>query len=64
MKQIISEKSVFEPIEKKQKDKANTVFLKLYAKLRKPKNPFDEIRSYTPQSLKETKPGDQISDTN
>jgi len=41
----------------KHKKKADTVFLKLYAKLNKPKNPFDEIRSYTPPSMKEIKPG-------
>jgi len=41
----------------KHNKKANTVFLKLYAKLNKPKNPFDEIRSYTPPSMKEIKPG-------
>jgi len=48
----------------KHNKKANTVFLKLYAKLKKPKNPFDEVRSYTPPSMKEIKPGDQINDTN
>ena len=48
----------------KHNKKANTVFLKLLAKQRKPKNPFDEIRSYTPQSMKETKQGVDSSDTN
>ena len=48
----------------KHNKKANTVFLKLYAKLNKPKNPFDEIRSYTPQSMKEIKQGVDSSDTN
>ena len=48
----------------KHNKKANIVFNKLYAKLNKPKNPFDEIRSYTPQSMKETKPGVDLSDTN
>jgi len=41
----------------KHNKKANTVFLKLLAKQKKPKNPFDEIRSYTPPSMKEIKPG-------
>ena len=41
----------------KHNKKANTVFLKLYSKLNKPKNPFDEARSYTPPSMKEIKPG-------
>ena len=48
----------------KHNKKANTVFLKLYAKQKKPKNPFDEIRSYTPQSMKEIKQGVDSSDTN
>ncbi len=48
----------------KHNKKANTVFLKLYAKLNKPKNPFDEVRSYTPPSMREIKPGENINDTN
>lgn len=48
----------------KHNSKANTVFLKLLAKQRKPKNPFDEIRSYTPESMKEIKQGVDSSDTN
>ena len=48
----------------KHNKKANTVFLKLYSKLNKPKNPFDEIRSYTPQSIKETKQGVDSIDKN
>ena len=48
----------------KHNKKANTVFLKLLAKQRKPKNPFDEVRSYTPQSMNETKQGVDLSDTN
>ena len=38
-------------------DKANTVFIKLLARQRKPKNPFDELRSYTLPITKEIKPG-------
>jgi hypothetical protein len=45
------------------KEKANTVFLKLYAKLNKPKNPFDEARSYSSPSMSETKSGGNPSDT-
>ena len=41
----------------KHNEKANEVFLKLYAKLNKPKNPFDEFRSYTLPITKEIKPG-------
>jgi len=40
MKQTNSEKSVFEPIEKKEKYKANTVFLKLLAKNKCKANPW------------------------
>ena len=57
MKKINIDQSVFKPMEHKQSDKANTVFLKLYAKLNKPKNPFDEVRSYTSPVISETKAG-------
>ena len=64
MKQINKDKSVLEPLENKSSKKANEVFLKLLAKQRKPKNPFDKIREYTPPSMKEIKPGVDSSDTN
>ena len=51
------DKQMLESQMHKRKDKANTVFLKLYAKLNKPKNPFDEVRSYTLPITKEIKPG-------
>ncbi len=58
MKQINKNYSLEEILrDTKHNKKANTVFLKLYAKLNKPKNPFDEVRSYTPPSMKEIKPG-------
>ena len=41
----------------KHNSKANEVFLKLLAKQKKPKNPFDEVRSYTLPVTKEIKPG-------
>ncbi|MBT8386109.1 MAG: hypothetical protein KJO12_01745 [Ignavibacteria bacterium] len=41
----------------KHNKKAKEVFLKLYAKQKKPKNPFDEVRSYTLPITKEIKPG-------
>ena len=63
MKKINIDQSVFKPMEHKQSDKANTVFLKLYAKLNKPKNPFDEARSYSSPSMSETKSGGNPSDT-
>ena len=37
--------------------KAEQVFLKLLAKQKKGRNPFDEIRSYTLPVTKEIKPG-------
>lgn len=62
MKKSNIDQSVFKPMEHRQSDKANTVFLKLYAKLNKPKNPFDDARaqSYPVANLK---PGENINDT-
>ena len=40
----------------KHNKKANTVFLKLYANQKKPKNPFDELRSYTLPIIEDSKP--------
>ena len=57
------DKQMLEKQKNRPKEKANTVFLKLYAKLNKPKNPFDEARSYTSPSMSETKPGGNPSDT-
>ena len=42
---------------RKKHDKAVQVFNKLLALQRKPKNPFDELRSYTLPVTKEIKPG-------
>jgi len=42
---------------RKSKDRAHYVFNKLLALQKKQKNPFDEVRSYTPPSMKEIKPG-------
>jgi hypothetical protein len=63
MNQLNNNTSVFKPLEHKQKDKANTVFLNLYAKLNKSKNPFDEVRSYTPPQTN-NKPGEAFNDQN
>ena len=63
MNQLNNNSSVFKPMEHRQSDKANTVFLKLYAKLNKPKNPFDEVRSYTPPQIN-NKPGEAFNDQN
>jgi len=57
MKKINFDQSVFKPMGQRKSEKANTVFLKLYAKLNKPKNPFDEARTFTTPSMRETKPG-------
>ncbi len=52
MKQINKDNSIIEILrDTKHNKKANTVFLKLLARQRKPKNPFDEVRSYTPQLI-------------
>ena len=48
---------------RKKHDKANTVFIKLLARQRKPKNPFDEVRSYTLPIIKESKPGEPLNDS-
>jgi hypothetical protein len=42
--------------------KASQAFNKLLARLRKPKNPFDELRSYTLPITKESKPGETLND--
>ena len=47
MKQLNNNQSVFKPMERKQKDKANTVFLKLLAKNRCKANPWGVVRSET-----------------
>jgi hypothetical protein len=59
MKQTNTNQSVFKPIERKQKDKANTVFLKLLAKQKSKRiaNPFGVFRSETYPISKEIKPG-------
>ena len=43
--------------DRRKHDKANQAFNKLLARLRKPKNPFDELRSYTLPIIEESKPG-------
>jgi hypothetical protein len=58
MNKIINPKeSVFKPMENKSSKKANEVFIKLLAKHRKQKNPFDEVRSTTYPSADEIKSG-------
>jgi hypothetical protein len=55
---IINNKPILESlINKKSKDRADIVFNKLLAQQKKPKNPFDEARTFTTPSMKETKPG-------
>jgi hypothetical protein len=58
MNKILNPKeSVFKPMENKSSKKANEVFIKLLAKYKKPKNPFDEVRSTTYPSANEIKSG-------
>lgn len=45
----------------KHNSKAHEVFLKLLAKQKKPRNPFDEIRSIT-HPINEIKPGADTND--
>jgi hypothetical protein len=56
MNKILNPKeSVFKPMENKSSKKANEVFIKLLAEQRRPKNPFDEVRSTTYPSANEVK---------
>ena len=43
--------------DRRKHEKASVVFNKLLSRQRKPKNPFDELRSYTLPITKEIKPG-------
>jgi hypothetical protein len=56
------DKQMLEKQKNRPKEKANTVFLKLYAKLNKPKNPFDEVRSTTYPNADEIKSGKKINE--
>ena len=61
MNKILNPKeSVFKPMENKSSKKANEVFIKLLVKHKKPKNPFDEVRSYTPPQIN-NKPGEVLN---
>ena len=57
MKQINNNISVFKPMENKSSKKANEVFIKLLVEQKRPKNPFDEVRSTTYPSANEIKSG-------
>jgi len=53
----IKDKTMEESLKnKRSKDRAQEVFNKLIAQQKKPKNPFDELKSYT-LPIKEIKPG-------
>jgi hypothetical protein len=55
---IINNNPILESlINKKSKDRANIAFNRLLAQQKKPKNPFDDVTSFTMPSIKETKPG-------
>ncbi len=51
------DKQMLEKQKNRPKEKADVVFNKLLAQQKKPKNPFDEARTFTTPSMKETKPG-------
>ena len=55
--------SVFKPLENKNSKKADIVFNKLLAQQKRPKNPFDEVRSTTYPNSLEIKPGEALNDT-
>ena len=57
MKQLNNNQSVFKPIEKKEKDKANTVFLKLLAKQKSKRRDWSDVRA-------ETLPSDKLDTIN
>jgi hypothetical protein len=57
MNQINNNTSVFKPMENKSSKKANEVFIKLLVEQRRPKNPFDEVRSTTYPNANEIKSG-------
>jgi len=57
MKQTNTNQSAFKPMEHKPKDKANTVFLKLYAKRRGKYKGWSDVRAETLPITKEIKPG-------
>ncbi len=61
---IINNKPIFDSlINKKSKERANIVFNKLLAQQKRPKNPFDDARSYTSPSMREIKPGGNIDES-
>lgn len=47
MKTTNNNQSVFKPMERKQKDKANTVFLKLLAKQKSKRRDWSDVRAET-----------------
>jgi hypothetical protein len=57
MKQTNTNQSAFKPMERKQKDKANTVFVKLLAKQKSKRRDWGDVRAETYPITKEIKPG-------
>ena len=57
MKQINIDKSVFEKLDHKHRNKSELVFNKLLVKQKMQANPFDETRTQSPPKTKEIKPG-------
>ncbi len=57
MEQTNNNQSVFKPMERKQKDKANTVFLRLISKQKSKRRDWSDVRAETLPITKEIKPG-------
>ncbi len=51
------DKQMLEKQKNRSKEKADVVFNKLLAQQKKPKNPFDDARTFTTPSMREFKPG-------
>ncbi len=63
MKQINKDKSVFERLDHKKRNKSELVFYKLLAQQKVKANPFG-VTQYETFREKEIKPGENINDTN
>ena len=57
MKTTNTNQSVFKPMERKQKDKANIVFLRLLSKQKSKRRDWSDVRAETYPITKEIKPG-------
>ena len=62
MRELINNTSVFKPLENKSSKKADILFNKLLSQHKRPKNPFDELRSTSYPNANEIKPGVDLND--